>query len=120
MVDKEMQAPVYVYYELDKFYTGHYLFAKSVSNEQLAGVEISESQAVDKCQNAATNKQMGKTQAVDGTLLDPNAVAVPCGLIAKAFFNDTYALFSVSDETEKLIRIDSTDILWVTETDYQN
>lgn len=35
---------------------------------------------------------MGKTLAMDGiTNLDPNAVAIPCGLIAKSFFTDDYS-----------------------------
>lgn len=33
---------------------------------------------------------MGKTYAIDGTLLDQNANADPCGLIAKSLFNDTF------------------------------
>jgi len=36
---------------------------------------------------------MGKTVAVDGvTILDPKAVAWPCGLIAKSIFTDSYTL----------------------------
>ena len=33
---------------------------------------------------------LGKTYAIDGTLLDQNANADPCGLIAKSLFNDTF------------------------------
>jgi hypothetical protein len=35
---------------------------------------------------------MGVTQSWGGTPLDPNAVASPCGSIAHAIFNDTFAL----------------------------
>mgnify|MGYP003457025709 FL=1 len=35
---------------------------------------------------------MEKNKSISGLELDPNEVAVPCGLIAKSFFNDTYQL----------------------------
>lgn len=35
---------------------------------------------------------MGVTLSWNGTVLDPNAVASPCGAVAKYFFNDTFAL----------------------------
>jgi len=48
---------------------------------------------------------LGFSTAYDGvTALDPAAAANPCGLIARSFFNDTYALTGVS--------IDEGDIAW--------
>jgi len=41
---------------------------------------------------------VGITLSVDLTPLAPDATAVPCGLIAKSFFNDTYAISSVDDD----------------------
>ena len=37
--------------------------------------------------------------ALDGTVLNPNSVAYPCGLIAKYFFNDTFSLASTQNGT---------------------
>lgn len=45
------------------------------------------------CLGAATNRQMNKTHALDGTRLNPDAVAYPCGLTAKSVFNDTFKLY---------------------------
>jgi hypothetical protein len=44
------------------------------------------------------------------TVLDENAVAYPCGLIAKSFFNDTYVLQTNSGA--KTISISETGISW--------
>ena len=33
---------------------------------------------------------MGVTKSITGKTLDPNDVAVPCGLIAKSFFQDSF------------------------------
>lgn len=35
---------------------------------------------------------MGKTKAVDGSTLNPDDIAWPCGLIAKSLFTDTFKL----------------------------
>lgn len=44
-----------------------------------------------------------------GEPLDPDEVAIPCGMIAKHWFTDWYELF---DENGKKIEIDETDISW--------
>jgi hypothetical protein len=44
-----------------------------------------------------TNADVGKLLAFDGvTLLDQDATAYPCGLIAKSVFTDNYTLSTVS------------------------
>ena len=52
---------------------------------------------------------MGKTYAIDGTLLDQNANADPCGLIAKSLFNDTFTPVSIND---KSFTIGTSGIAW--------
>ena len=39
------------------------------------------------CEPFITNAEMGKTKSVNNINLSPNAPAIPCGLIAKTFFN---------------------------------
>lgn len=62
---------------------------------------------------------MGWTTAVDGTLLDPNAVAFPCGYVAYSFFNgkpiqlslDTYSNL-LANGTGTPIAISTSSVAW--------
>jgi len=74
-IDKKMEAPVYVYYELENFYQNHRRYVKSRSDQQLAG----KSSTGDNCE-----PQLYTEGA------DPKEIN-PCGLIAWSFFNDTYS-----------------------------
>ena len=41
--------------------------------------------------------------------------AIPCGLVAKSFFNDTYQLYKLNDDGNEIkpdIKIDDTKIAW--------
>ena len=59
------------------------------------GSDISKSDAEKDCDPIVTNKDMGKTVAADGvTELNPDDVAIPCGLIAKSVFTDKYTIFT--------------------------
>lgn len=71
---------------------------KSRSNEQLTGVELTVDQLSD-CDPITTNANLGGIKtAYDGvTVLDPNAAAFPCGLVAKSYFNDTFELWRSDD-----------------------
>lgn len=64
------------------------------------------------CDPIILNKDLGPniTFAADKvTKLDPEKPAVPCGLVAKSFFNDTYKILA-SDDTP--ITINEKDISW--------
>lgn len=93
IVEKEMLGPIYVYYELGNFYQNHRRYVKSRSYKQLMGEEVKLLDAAKQCDPVVTNKDMNKEFAYDKvTRLDPEKVAIPCGLIAKSVFNDTYML----------------------------
>jgi hypothetical protein len=56
------------------------------------------------------------------TLLDPAAVANPCGLIAKSLFTDTYAMSTTTSSSSGAISpviIDSSNIAWKSDVEYK-
>jgi hypothetical protein len=50
---------------------------------------------------------MKKNLSLNGTLLNPNAVAIPCGVMAYSFFNDTIGIYfknkSIGIEEKELV-----------------
>lgn len=115
-----MTAPIYVYYELTKYYQNHRRYVMSRSMPQLMGKEIDLTQA-DQCSPIIYNSDLDffngtAVSYVNGSQLDPNAIAYPCGLIAKSLFNDSYALYyteNVNVNTPPTrIEFDETNIAW--------
>ena len=106
-LEDDIDAPVFVYYQLDGFFQNSRRYLKSKETDQLTGDDI---KAHDNCEPAETNKEMGfsSTQtALDGTtVLNPNDIAVPCGLVAKTFFNDRFT-FKIGSEN---LVVDETNI----------
>lgn len=84
------------------------------------GESIDLEAAKDQCDPIIKNSDVGdELYAVDGiTLLDPEAVAIPCGLIAKSVFNDTYELSNVED-FQSVLTIDDSDIAWKSDVDFK-
>ena len=93
-IKDDISKPVFVYYQLDGFYQNARRYVKSKSIDQLTGDNIN---AVDNCDPLEYNSEMGfneNTTAIDNiTKLKNESIAVPCGLIAKTFFNDSYEFF---------------------------
>ena len=106
-LEDDIDAPVFVYYQLDGFFQNSRRYLKSKETDQLTGDDI---KAHDNCEPAETNKEMGfsSTQkALDGTtVLNQNDIAVPCGLVAKTFFNDRFT-FKIGSEN---LVVDETNI----------
>ena len=61
---------------------------------------------------------------MNGTRLDPNAPAYPCGVIAQSMFNDTYELYRDDPKRnpDSRIKIDSEAISWYSDVElkYRN
>lgn len=119
VIKEKIEGPVYVYYELGNFYQNHRRYVKSRSYKQLMGEDIEMTVAEADCDPIIKNQDIDKVFAADGvTKLDPEAIAIPCGLIAKSFFNDTYSLSQVENFATTL-DIDSSDIAWKSDVDFK-
>lgn len=111
-----MTAPIYFYYELENFYQNHRRYVKSKSSTQLSGESISDSDAEKYCDPIVHNSDLYEWQynnhiGIDNVALPKpkqvTDVASPCGLIAKSFFNDTFAM-----DLNGKIEISEKDISW--------
>ena len=111
-IDEKIDGPVFVYYQLIGFFQNSRRYVKSKNIDQLQGNEISDN---EDCSPAVYNKDMdlGGKKSLLNTDLIPSNVAVPCGLMAKTFFNDTYNFFI---NGAKLI-VDETDITFEKDRD---
>jgi archaellum component FlaF (FlaF/FlaG flagellin family) len=52
---------------------------------------------------------LGSNLSVNGLVLDPNSIALPCGLIAKYRFNDTFKITLANNGSQR-IHIDENNI----------
>lgn len=114
-ITKTIESPVYVYYQIDSFYQNHRRYIKTIPVDQLRGEDQTASDLED-CSPVIYNKDVPATVAVDGTALDPSAVAIPCGNAARARFTDTFTLTNI--DSGKNYDISKDGIAW--NTDKQN
>ncbi|KAK9902257.1 hypothetical protein WJX75_009793 [Coccomyxa subellipsoidea] len=98
-----MKPPVYVYYELDRYYQNHKRYVRSRDDSQTG----SGSGGSSKC---------APQQYVNGVpdpSLPHNGEINPCGLIAWSFFNDSYTANVVgADGVPVPLELDQTNIAW--------
>ena len=123
-IDKKMKQPIMVYYQINKFYQNHRRYVKSKSDKQLNGKSFSlkEMKNSGDCAPAETNAEMNKKTSMTNEELKDDDLAIPCGLIAKSFFNDKYELYKNSISNDNKITIDEKDIAWQADKDikYKN
>ena len=105
-IEKDMKAPIMVYYELNNFYQNHRRYMKSKSIKQLNGTHftIDEMRNSKNCDPFVTNREMG----VGNNTLENDSLAIPCGLMAKSYFNDRFKEW-------KIIKKDRNEIFTVNE-----
>ena len=102
-INQDMKAPIIVYYKLEGFFQNHRRYVKSKSIEQLLGNSWKDK---GECTPIITNKDMGFEEnkssiSENNDTLSKGEIAVPCGLIAKTYFNDSFK-FSRGDEEIKV------------------
>ena len=121
-IKEKIIAPVFVYYQLDNFYQNHRRYVKSRSFKQLQGNYLPVDQLAD-CDPIKTNKdlrpQINKYagETTNFTPADELLPAVPCGLVAKSFFNDKY-YFRKQGDTD-FATINDTGIAWESDLKYK-
>jgi len=132
-VDADIKGPIYVYYQLDNFYQNHRRYVKSRNNDQLVGNykkvgELTDCDPIIKVADLWENQKYPYAQKnekpIDKKQLDPEDPAIPCGLVAKSFFNDTFALYKknpngVSEKDDTLITIKEDQIAWTSDKQYK-
>lgn len=120
-VKSKIKGPIYVYLHFKDFYVQHRAGLKSVSHSQLAGEDLSLSDAQSDCPGAVLNKDIIKSTSVSGKTLDPEAVASPCGLYASLFPKDDFSLkkkvTNASGQIEIDIPITTSGIAWENQKD---
>lgn len=113
-LEEDIDAPVFVYYQLIGFFQNSRRYVKSKETDQLTGDDIN---AHDNCEPAEKNSEMGFANgqnAIDQTTpLIGNNIAVPCGLMAKTFFTDSFD-FKINDASTD---VDQTNIAFAKDKD---
>lgn len=103
------KTPIMVFYQLNNFFQNHRKYVTSRNDEQLNGKNLNAGD-LSECKPLLTNKELSKTLSVNNTVLDPLAPAIPCGLFAYTYFNDT---FSIKNQTNnETVYIDEKGIAW--------
>lgn len=93
-LEKDMKAPVYVYYQLENYYQNHRRYVKSRSDQQLRG----DFGVVDDSGNKISSPENTLDDCEPDTAkFFQNGTSekywyYPCGLIARSVFNDTFQL----------------------------
>ena len=112
----DMKSPIMVYYKLNGFFQNHRRYVRSKSHTQLFGKNTTLAQMQDDgdCEPIYTNRDMGfdenKTAVDNISLLNLNDVAIPCGLLAKTYFNDSFYDWIVNDN--ETLDVNEKDIAW--------
>lgn len=129
---EDIKGPIYVYYQLDNFYQNHRRYVKSRNNDQLAGNYKTAQELLTTCDPIIKVSDLWENQKYpysqrnidksEKKQLDPDDPAIPCGLVAKSFFNDTFQLFKKNPDgsgNDTPITIKEDQIAWTSDKQYK-
>ena len=102
-INEDIEKPIFVYYQLDGFFQNTRRYVKSKEADQLTGDDF---YSHENCDPVVYNKDLDIDFDYDNSNFGPDDIAIPCGLMAKTFFNDSYT-FKINDV---VIDIDDTGI----------
>eukprot|EP01087_Luapelamoeba_hula_P014442 TRINITY_DN4226_c0_g1_i1.p1 TRINITY_DN4226_c0_g1~~TRINITY_DN4226_c0_g1_i1.p1 ORF type:complete len:339 (-),score=39.23 TRINITY_DN4226_c0_g1_i1:119-1102(-) len=102
-VDDKMDSPI-LYYKLTNFYQNHRRYVKSRNDAQLRGDKVTSYSDISDCD---------PVESKGGSSSSKNFY-LPCGLIAKSFFNDT---FMMRDSSGSLVAWHKEGIAWDSDVD---
>jgi hypothetical protein len=112
----DMKSPK-VYYKLENFYANHRNFVKSRSYKQQRASTTSATSDCSPVKEMSDLLESEQGYSYGGKKLSGNDTANPCGLIAKYYFQDAYALYET--ESMKMINISETGIAHKVDIDYK-
>jgi len=105
-IKEKMEEPVYLYYKLTNYYQNHRRYVKSRNDQQLRGNKVTSKSDIEDCD---------PVKSLDGSS-DKNNFFLPCGLIAKSYFNDTFTLRSPNNN---LVPLKKKGIAWSSDLDHK-
>lgn len=122
-IETDVAGPIYVYYQLDNFYQNHRRYVKSRSFNQLNGQYLAaDASGLKECDPIMFNKDLPSNTMSFNNKRNlsafPDEPAIPCGLVAKSFFKDTYVLNQMSPVI-KPVEINKTGIAWQSDVEYK-
>ena len=88
-LEENIDKPVFVYYQLDGFYQNSRRYLKSKNIDQLRGIKET-TEDCEPCQKIKDMDLPNLIAADNNSILNDSFSAIPCGLMAKTFFNDTF------------------------------
>ena len=86
-ITQQMDPPIFLFYEIDNFYQNHRRYVRSKSLKQLSGEDLTEDELTKNCDPITHVKDLKNKKNIKGDILDDEAAANPCGLIANSVFN---------------------------------
>ena len=116
-ITEDMDSPIFIYYKLYGFFQNNRRYMKSKSLDQLMGKEtdLSKMKSAEDCDPIYTNGDMGfsgnNLAADQSSTLVKDDLAIPCGIMAKTYFNDNFTEWKINEE-DKPLDINEKNIAW--------